>query len=145
MRNALKIAVVVLALLLWFAPRPWQPKSAHLAFRKTICSPIPRSVKSVEFSCGTLFDHDGSVSTREHFAFSVSSNDLGRIVSTKAFQRVERDVVNRFVDTNAPPWFQIGSIGSNGQFFLFSRVKRTDCLWVDEAGTNCFYLFQRAN
>lgn len=106
-------------------------------FRMAICDPLPASLQNLRSSFDRSIQ-DGLTTIRYRVTFSVSSNDLRRIVDAKPFEPsdISSFVTNRLAGTGAE------AVRSNGQFYVYARVNRRDFLWVDETGTNCLYLYE---
>ncbi len=133
----LLLAVVLWVPLMFTNPQvgvlPWSRE----AVRRAVCDPMPASLKNLRSS----FDQSvasGSETVRYRLTFSVSSNDMHRIINAKSFETSHK----RALVTNELGWFQPESIGTNDKIFVYERVNRRDFLWVDKTGTNCLYLYE---
>ena|SRR5436190_17291264 len=129
-----------------FVTQPYAPTDSGTAFRKAVCSPKPASVRNIRYASERYLVQNDSVRIRYYLSFSVMSNDLQKILGAKVFQASQRDW--SFSDSGdsdwigLKKWFRVESIGTNAPFFRYDRGKRTDRLWVDGTGTNCFYLYE---
>jgi hypothetical protein len=123
--------------LIFFSPRGWRPPSWREVFRSVICNPIPESVKDVR----ATFDRSvqgGYATLSYRMAFSVSSNDLERIIHAKPFEAKEVGAL----PTKDLDWFRPESMGGNARTYVYAWINGRDVLWIDETGTNCLYLYE---
>ena|SRR5687767_11984398 len=112
------------------------------AFRRYVSSPIPQSVQNIVFE-GKAFDL--TPECRCFLAFSMSPGDAARIVNEKGFQsRPPGDWKQ-----SGPAWFKPPT---NGLLFTrsvptsllrFPRLDQREYFWIDETGTNGFFLVWR--
>jgi hypothetical protein len=112
------------------------------AFRRYVSSPIPQSVQNIVFE-GKAFDL--TPECRCFLSFNIMPNDAERIVSERGFQSQPPGDWKQ----SGPAWFKPPTNGLSFKRYVptsllrFPRWDQWEYFWIDETGTNCFFLVWR--
>lgn len=147
MRRGLKIAgaLVVIWLVGWLIASRAVP-TPRQAFGRYVGS-IPRSVDNVVYEGNDWLGL--APECRCYFSFNIASNDFARIVKKHGFESVRPGA--GYYHPNAGPWW-FKPPQSNGQFlgryvptrpYRFPRWGQNEYLWLDQTGTNAFFMVWR--
>ena len=145
MHKASAVVGILLAagLLVWWIVASASPSPAR-AFRRYVYAPMPQSVQNIVFEGRDMLGL--APECRCFLKFTISPTDVARIVNEKGF--VQR--ANTW-GQSGPAWFQPPT---NGVLFFrtipkslrrFPRWDQYEYFWIDEAGTNGFFLVWRAD
>jgi hypothetical protein len=113
------------------------------AFKRYVYAPMPRSVQNIVFEGKDPFGLKPEC--RCFLSFNISPNDAARIVNEKGFRPRPPGYWNQ----SGPAWFKPPT---NGLFFLrkvptslrrFPRWSQSEYFWIDETGTNGFFMVWR--
>ena len=127
------LACVLLGLAMWIATtHSSSPVARH------VCFPVPGTVRVVHYEHlrdWPLIDWEPEY----RIAFTASSQDLAAIVQKR--NGIVSDARAWVSARGGPAWFRPVTMTTNGVLYEFRRADPSEYLWIDETGTNAFYLY----
>ena len=134
------LSVMAFSLFVWilFSVNPTPSR----AFKRYVYAPKPRSVQNIVFEGKDAFGL--APECRCFLSFNMTPNDAARIVNEKGFQSRPTGDWNQ----SGPAWFKPPTNG-----LLFSRYvpksflkwDQREYFWIDETGTNGFFMVWRTD
>ena|SRR5688572_5048898 len=128
-------------LLVWWILKSASPSPAR-AFKRYVYAPMPQSVQNIVFEGQDTLGL--APECRCFFTFTISPTDAARIVNEKGFRPRPRHL-----GQSGPTWF---NPPTNGVSFSrnipaalrrFPRRDQTEFFWLDQTGTNGFFMVWR--
>jgi hypothetical protein len=135
------LGILVVALVVAWIASSASPSPAR-AFKRYVYAPVPQSVQNIVFEGKDTLGL--APECRCFLTFSISPSDAAQIVNDKGF-RPRPSTWGQ----SGPEWFKPPTNGVSflrnipGSLWRFPRRYQTEFFWIDETGTNGFFMVWR--